>query len=153
MGIIARAFRHPGTTTPGLAGLPGPLRCPWAPPSSNAASGPIKARFHDILLKVSHNQEVSPKYHEKACHSPGFQNEARKSPLEIPRFPFCVAFSHKELLGHFDACWLIIVKMTKCRQYVHPWIPRARVARYPHGSRRQAAPGTRSSSSSARAVL
>ena len=59
------------------------------------------ARFHDIYCKVSQNREVSSKYVDKACHSPYFQNGSKKSPLEIPRFPYLTAFSHKELMGHF----------------------------------------------------
>ena len=92
------------------------------------------ARFKDILLKVSQNGGVSPEYVEKACHSPCAQNPVQKSPLEILRFPFRRAFSHKELMGHFDGHSGIIVKTTKCRQYVHPRV-RERVVRYPHGPR------------------
>ena len=98
----ARAFRHPGPPTPGPLVLPGPASLSWAPPSSKPASGPIRARFHDISLKVSRNGHVSPKYVEKACLSPYIQNELVKSPLEILRFPICLAFSHKELMAHFD---------------------------------------------------
>ena len=61
-----------------------------------------KARFHDISRKLSQNGQVSPKYVNKAYHSPCFQNAAQKSPLEILRFPFPDAFSHKELMGRFD---------------------------------------------------
>ena len=67
-----------------------------------AASWPITARFHHISYKVSQNGQVSPKYVEKASHSPCFQNVVRKSPLEILRFPYFLAFSHKELMGRFD---------------------------------------------------
>ena len=76
---------------------------PWYGSSSpgNAASGPIRARFSVILLKVSQNGIVSPKYHEKAYVSPYFQNGLHKSALEIPGFPFSPAFSHKELMGVF----------------------------------------------------
>ena len=61
-----------------------------------------KARFQDILLKVSQNGEVSTLFRQKACHSPCFQKRSRNSPLEILRFPYPVAFSHKELMGRFD---------------------------------------------------
>ena len=74
------------------------------------------ARFDLILLKLRQNGVVSPEYVEKACHSPCFQNGRVKSPLEILRFPFSRAFSHKELMGHFDGCAGLYVKMTKCRQ-------------------------------------
>ena len=59
-----------------------------------------KARFHLIFYKVSQNGGVSPVYVEKACHSPCFQNGCQSSPLGILRFPFRLAFSHKELMGH-----------------------------------------------------
>ena len=83
----------PGPVGQPRAALPGiPLECRlWAK----------RARFHDISYKVSQNDEVSPKYHEKACHSPCLQNGLRKSPLEILRFPILRAFSHKELMGLF----------------------------------------------------
>ena len=75
---------------------PSLYRTPW-----NAASGPIRARFHLIFLKVSQNRGVSPKSTEKACHSPCLQNGLKNSPLEIPRFPISLAFSHKELMVPF----------------------------------------------------
>ena len=62
---------------------------------------------------------------EKAYVSPCFQNASVKSPLEILRFPFLGAFSHKELMGLFDACWDIIVKTTKCRSMCTPRYPRS----------------------------
>ena len=71
--------------------------------SQNAASGPITARFQSIYYKVSQNRGVSPKSAQKACHSPYIQNGSKKSALEILRFPILAAFSHKELMGHFDA--------------------------------------------------
>ena len=93
--------RAPGTTTPGPCrtlrarfAVPGPL-------PENAASWPIRARFSDILLKVSQNGKVSPKKVSKAYHSPYFQNGPQKSPLGIPRISFSLAFSHKELMGLF----------------------------------------------------
>ena len=67
----------------------------------NAASGPIRARFSHILLKVSKNPIVSSKNVQKACHSPHFQNGLQKSPLVFSRFPFSPAFSHKELMVVF----------------------------------------------------
>ena len=62
-----------------------------------------KARFNLISSKVSQNGEVSSESVQKASHSPCFQNGLQKSPLEIPRFPVSRAFSHKELMGRFDA--------------------------------------------------
>ena len=70
------------------SGPVGPLQGPpwfWGP---LPASWPIRARFDLISTKVSQNDEVSPKKCHKACHSPYSQNGSRKSPLEIPRFPF-----------------------------------------------------------------
>ena len=83
---------------------PGPVGHPGALPvlePLECRPGPIGARFDLIFTKVSQNGEVSPKYVYKACHSPYSQNEAQKSPLEILRFPFPQAFSHKELMVPF----------------------------------------------------
>ena len=60
-----------------------------------------KARNQSIFSKVSQNGRVSLRNVEKACHSPCSQNGAQKSPLEIPRFPFSLAFSPKELMVLF----------------------------------------------------
>ena len=100
------------------------------PPRAKAASWPIKARIQSYFSKVSQNHRVSPKYVQKACHSPYFQNGRQKSPLDILGFPFRPAFSPKELMGHFDRGLGFIVKMTKCRSYVHP-CARERVAQIP----------------------
>ena len=81
----------------------GPGRAPepsLGAPRANAASWPIKARIRPLFSKVSQNRIVSPEYTHKACHSPYSQNGLGKSPLKILRFPFSLAFSHKELLGH-----------------------------------------------------
>ena len=106
--------REPGVGGTGTAGVtvggvgqdhpPGPvgaLQAPPCPSLANAHLGPIRARFHDILLKVSQNPIVSPKSVEKACHSPYLQNEAQKSPLDFLRFLYSSAFSHKELMAAF----------------------------------------------------
>ena len=82
----------------------GPVAHPWAPwrrTALTAASWPIRARFHLISYKVSQNLRVSPKYVQKACVSPCFQNGSQKSPLDFPGFLFLLAFSHKELMGLF----------------------------------------------------
>ena len=92
---------------------------------ANAASWPIRARLHPLFSKVSQNHEVSPKSVQKAYHSPYFQNGSQMSPLDISGIPFSAAFSHKELMGHFDRYSDFIVKMTKCRPDVH-WISRAK---------------------------
>ena len=110
-----RSPEHQVPPTPTPAGSPGPAPLYLVLSPSKAASWPIRARLHLILLKVSQNGIVSPKYVEKASHSPCFQNPSRKSPLEILRFPFSLAFSAKELMGHFDGQRDFTVKMTKCR--------------------------------------
>ena len=78
-----------------------PCRLPVPRTLRNAASWPIRATFDLFSCKVSQNGIVSPKYVEKASNSPCFQNGLQKSPLEKLRFPFSLAFSHKELLGPF----------------------------------------------------
>ena len=94
-------------SAPELPRPPTPLRygarsAVWAPLPGNAASGPIRARFQSILLKVSQNGRVYTKYVEKACHSPCFIFTVQKSPLDFLGFPYLRAFSHKELMGYFD---------------------------------------------------
>ena len=96
-----------GSTGP--ASLSGPLPASW----------PIGTRFDLNSTKLSQNDEVSPKSVEKASLYPYFQNGSQKSPLGFSRFPFGPAFSHKELIGHFDRYLDFIVKMTKCRPVVH----------------------------------
>ena len=83
---------------------PGPVGLLRSPP----CTGPLEcrlranmARFRDISWKLSQNGRVSPENVEKACHSPCSQNEVRNSPLEILRFLFLSAFSHKELMVPF----------------------------------------------------
>ena len=109
--------------------------------SQNAASGPIKARFHDIFSKVSQNRVVSPKYIEKASHTPYFQNGLQKSALEILGFPISLAFSHKELMGHFNPWVGLYCQNDEVSPNVHHWSSRERGVRYPHMSTQQAAPG------------
>ena len=96
-----RDRRLDGLLHPPLRGPVAPW-APWCRTPRIAASWPIKARFHVISYKVSQNRQVSPKSVQKAYHSPCFQNEAKKSPLDFLRFPVFPAFSHKELMGRFD---------------------------------------------------
>ena len=100
----------------------GPGRYPAGPSLvqdlANAASWPIRTRYHLFFYKVSQNARVSPKYVEKASHSPCFKNAVGKSPLDFLGFPLLLAFSHKELMGYFDPRVGFIVKMTKCRPCV-----------------------------------
>ena len=81
--------------------LPGPAPCGRCQEPSECRLTANRARFQVISWKVSQNGQVSPRNVQKACHSPYSQNEAQKSPLEILRFLFLLAFSHKELMGLF----------------------------------------------------
>ena len=87
---------------------------------------------------------------EKACHSPYSQNGAQKSPLEIPRFPFYAAFSHKELMVPFLTSRHVYCQNDEVSPECTRRMSREVVVRYPHDVRRQAASGHRSSSDSAR---
>ena len=99
-GWVQRVRPGSQTTHSGPLDLRGPLRCLGPFLGQYAASWPITARFDVIFHKVSQNRVVSPESVQKASHSPCFQNRLQKSPLEILRFPFSLAFSHKELMGH-----------------------------------------------------
>ena len=113
------SVQRPRTSAPTPAG---PAPDPWSSagaPRANPASWPIRARFDLHFTKLSQNRVVSPKYVHKASLSPCFQNGSQKSPLDISRIPFSVAFSHKELMAHFGAYSDFYVKMTKCRPDVH----------------------------------
>ena len=121
----------PGTTPAG----PGrPTRGPPCTRTLRCRLLANKARFHDIFYKVSQNRRVSLKSVEKACHSPYFPKRSQKSPLDFLRFPFCVAFSHKELMGRFDPYSVVYCQNDEVSPDVHtPEQSRERVARYPHG--------------------
>ena len=152
-----------GSGWSGPCGVGGSQNPPFGPGRSMLAlpgSGTLecrlwanRARFDDILLKVSQNGEVSAVYVEKACHSPCFQNEPQKSPLEIPRFPFCAAFSHKELMGHFRPWTGLNCQNDEVSPDVHtrghPDVTRSG-RQIPPDVPQQAASGTSSSSDSAR---
>ena len=148
MGGHAAACARPcWTTTPcGRArsavqhALPGPVPASW----------PIRARFHHIYSKVSQNDEVSIKYPEKASHSPYSQKGLEKSPLEIPGFPFSLAFSHKELMVPKERYLIVLCQndevSTECTPECHAkWSPDT-----PTDHASKLAPVIRSSSGSAR---
>ena len=122
-GYCGRAYVFGGGDGSWYPPLRGPVGHPGCPPwyqdPRNAASGPIRARIDLILAKLSQNRGVSPVFVEKASVSPCFQNGSQKSPLEISRKPFSLAFSHKELMGQNRPGSDFIVKMTKCRPDVH----------------------------------
>ena len=106
----------PGRSSPASPPWDMPLECRlWA----------NMARFQSFYWKLSQNDEVSTKKCEKASHSPYFQNGCQKSPLGFLGFPYLRAFSHKELMGHFDPATGFIVKMMKFRPYVHPYVTRS----------------------------
>ena len=96
-GTDPRAPAHPPTHPCGARSVLASQALPgrgWAPRAETAT-------FDLIFHKVSQNDRVSPKYVEKACHSPCLQNGPQNSPLDFLRFPILPAFSHKELMGLF----------------------------------------------------
>ena len=112
--------QHPAGASLGLGPLP--------------ASWPIRARFRPLFLKVSQNRGVSPEYHHKACHAPCFQNGLQMSALEKLRFPFWLAFSHKELMGSFWPKVGVHCQNDEVSTECTPWDARGG-RRYPHGHR------------------
>ena len=100
----------------------GPLECRlWAK----------GARFHLISHKVSQKARVSPKYVEKACHSPYLQNGLQKSPLDFLRFRFSLAFSHKELMVPFLTYAGVYCQNDEVSPKCHPYVTREVVADTP----------------------
>ena len=112
----------------GARSVPAGPPCTWCP---LPASWPIVARFHDILLKVSQNTEVSPKSVQKACHSPYSQKRSKNSPLEILRFPLSGAFSHKELMGYFDHYLGLYCQNDEVSPMCTPWFRVAKGSQIP----------------------
>ena len=142
--VSAVAPAEPCPHPPGPVGTPAgslPGTCLSSP--GKPASGPIRARLRSIYEKLSQNDEVSLKSHQKACHSPYFRNGPHNSPLGILRFPYFRAFSPKELMVPF---WPVHGEMCQ-NDEVSPvctrMFPREVYARYPHRSPQQAAPGDR----------
>ena len=128
--VISCSARYPRMPF-GSGRAPVPSPCSSAP--RKPASWPIRARFNLFYVKLSQNGEVSLKYVQKACHTPYFQNRPQKSPLEILRIPFSVAFSHKELMAYFSRGSGFIVKndevSTSCAHvYRHLHVPDLRCA-------------------------
>ena len=123
VGVSGAHFACPRTGNP-RALLPTHLPVPGRPaPCGRWSAGPPRskrARFDVISLKLSQNREVSPKYAEKASHSPYFQKRGQKSPLEILRFPFSPAFSCKELMGRFDPRTGVYCQNDEVSPGVHP---------------------------------
>ena len=138
VGSGAGCARVPRPTHSGPLDLRGPLRWSGPSPRAKAASWSIRARFHLISIKVSQNDGVSPKYVEKACHSPCFQNGSRKSPLDFLGFPYSSAFSHKELMVPFWPKVGLLCQNDEVSPVGTPMSSRERVVRYPHCRREQA---------------
>ena len=135
-GHSARTYRrlygpryHPSGPVGSLLDPP----CTWV--LGIAASWPIRARYHLIYYKVSQNAEVSPKYVEKAYHSPCFTFSVQKSPLDFLGFPFSTAFSHKELMGRFGPYYGLYCQNDEVSPVCTRTCTRERVVRYPHRSR------------------
>ena len=143
------AYPSPGTSAPTPSGPGRPSR-------------PLQGRGSLVLLEQALGRDsghISVKLVKTTkCHRivskrpvivPICQNGLRKSPLEIPRFPISVAFSHKELMAVLSHGSDFTVKMMKCRQCA-----RTRSGRQiPPVSREQARFCDTSSSDSARAEL
>ena len=117
---VVRVQRPPAVpdTTPA-----GPGRSPAVPSLYLAllpASWPIGRDSTSFLRNLVKTTKCRRKVSKRPPIVPNSQNGVQKSPLEILRFTFCPAFSHKELMGHFEPTAGFIVKMTKCRQCAHP---------------------------------
>ena len=69
----------------------------WVPYCRLTAKGRDSTSYSIKLVKTAKCQR---KVMKRPVIVPNSQNDLRKSPLEIPGFPFCSAFSHKELMGY-----------------------------------------------------
>ena len=142
-------YAAPGPPTPHPAGCSGARSAVLGLLGAVPGSRQQTARFQQHFSKVSQNGEVSPEISHKACHSPCSQNGLENSPLDFLRFPFSVAFSGKELMGHFDAQRVHCCQNDEVSPDVH--IPCTRSGRQiPPRPRQQAVLCGRSSSGSAR---
>ena len=99
-GTWARTLRDRScvrASEPTLRARSVPLQDPSQVLSLSSGKGRDYGPFSIKLVKTS-------KCHRKVSKRPAvvpiFQNGSGKSPLEIPGFPFCAAFSPKELMGH-----------------------------------------------------
>ena len=116
----------------------GPGRAPAVP---SLVLGPycrLTAKGRDLTsfsIKLVKTAECHQNVTKRPVLVPIFQNGSQMSPLEILRFPFWLAFSHKELMGRFDANSGLSVKMTKCRQCAHPRYRHAKGSQIPPLSR------------------
>ena len=85
----------------------GPGRSPlvpslsWQPLPGNTRLLANKARFKVKTCKVSRNGEVSPKYVEKASHSPYLPKRVQKSPLDILQISISASLLSQGINGPF----------------------------------------------------
>ena len=104
VGAGARTYRAAGTA-PGPP-LRGPVDALWASPCpgpSECRPGPIRRDSMKFLRKLVKTAECHQKCQKRPVIVPILQNGYQKSPLDFLGFPFGAAFSHKELMGHFEA--------------------------------------------------
>ena len=147
--VSAAAPRSPGDHPCGARSVLWPS---LSPPRANPASGPIRRDSTTFPIKLVKTVKCRQNMSKRPVIVPNSQNGSQMSPLDILRFPFAPAFSHKELMGRFDATLDFIVKTTKCRRDVHTGIWSRRGRSIPPVVPQQAAPGTTSSLTSARAI-
>ena len=83
--------------------LPGEY--PW-----NAHLGSIWRELTSFPIKLVKTAKCRRKVSKRSTLVPISQNGVQKSPLGILRFPYLLAFSPKELMGHFDASTVLYVK-------------------------------------------
>ena len=138
---VGRPFAYWSWWCAGLLYPPsGPGR-PLAGPPWYRTPPRAKGRDSDLIpVKLVKTTKCHQNMSKRPIMLPIFQNGSQKSPLEIPGFPFWLAFSPKELMVLFGRGVDFIVKMTKCRQLVHTQMSREVVVRYPHCTTQQAAP-------------
>ena len=88
--------------------LPGPPCGPGRVPGTLPVLGPAIPALQPIgrdsitfSIKLVKTAKCHQECRKRPVIVPIFQNGSQMSALEIPRFPFSVAFSHKELMGLF----------------------------------------------------
>ena len=94
-----RRWAAPG---PPLRGPVGPMLGPPCPGPLDAASWPIRRDSTSFLIKLVKTTKCHQKTSKRPAIVPVSQNGLKNSPLDFYRFPFSPAFSHKELMGHFE---------------------------------------------------
>ena len=121
-GLGTAAGTAPGTTLRARSapcrGLPVPGPC-RDPPGRDLTSFPVK------LVKTA---KCHRKVSIRPVIVPNLKNGSIKSPLDFLRFPLYAAFSHKELMGRFDASRVHYCQNDEVSTDVHT---RGRVAHTP----------------------